>query len=580
VNRSLRTRQFLAYALVVLAVLAAATAIETRAQRRWLLEHNRESLEHAARQVAHFLAADPGARAGTLGPAVAAADSATGYRITLIARDGRVVAESRADASTLENHGSRPEVRSVFAGGVGTDVRHSRTLGVDLQYVAVPSDVAEYAVVRVAEPMAILAALNGSLLRLTLIAAIVTLLATLALLYWLSGVHARRVAELERVAGRIGAGEPGAHALERPADELGRLGAALNRMAAELQARLAALAAERDEREHILAHMSDGVALLDDENRIVHCNHSLASILGAPRPAAHGTPLAEFVRVPEIGDLLRRARAEGRAVESELRLWSPRVRFVRAGATPLDPEGGAVLLVLHDLTEGERVNRMRQDFVANVSHELRTPLTSLRGYAETLLDGGLDDVEHREQFVRVIRDQATRLQALLDDLLSLAELERPEAEPRRERFDLRELLAGQVGAFRATASAAGLSLALEDGGPIELEADRTRLEQVVANLLDNALKYTERGGVAVRAGIEGANAWCEVEDSGPGIPAEELPRIFERFYRVDKARSREKGGTGLGLSIVKHVLALHGGEITARSTPGRGSTFRFELPRE
>ncbi|HTR97258.1 MAG TPA: ATP-binding protein [Candidatus Acidoferrales bacterium] len=412
-----------------------------------------------------------------------------------------------------------------------------------------------------------------------LVAAAVALLLVTVLLLRRRARASARVRALQRVAASLGTGDADVRALERPDDEIGRLGAALNRMAAEQRSRLEALARERDEREHILAHMTDGVALLDAENRIAQCNHRLADILGAPRPAAPGTPLAEFVRAPEIDDLLRRARTERRGLDADLRLWSPRPRFVRASATPLADDGGAALLVLHDLTDAETVNRMRQDFVANVSHELRTPLTSLRGYAETLLDGGLDDVEHRERFVRVIRDQAERLQALVDDLLSLAQLERPEADLRRTRFELREVLAQQLGACRERAEAAGLALVLEPGGPIELHADRVRIEQVVANLIDNAVKYTERGSVTVRAGADAALAWCEVEDTGPGIPIEEQPRVFERFYRLDKARSREKGGTGLGLSIVKHVMALHGGEVSVRSMPGEGSTFRFELPR-
>jgi two-component system phosphate regulon sensor histidine kinase PhoR len=581
VTPSLRVRQFIAYALVVLVALAVATALETRVQRHWLLERSRESLQRDARQVAHSLVNDPAARAGNLTLAAAQADSALGCRVTLIARDGRVLADSRADAATLENHADRPEVRAAFAGRVGSDVRHSRSLGVDLLYVAVPaSPGVSYAVVRTAEPLAIVRQLNASLLRLSLAAGALTLLATFVMLFWLSGRHSNRIRALESVAARVGAGDPDAHALEHPEDELGRLGAALNRMSEELRERLVALARERDEREQILAHMTDGVALLDGANRIVHCNHSLAEILGAPRPAAPGTPLAEFVRAPEVEDLLSRARDERRALAAEVRLWSPRPRFLRASVTPLDASGAELLLVLHDLTEAETVNRVRQDFVANVSHELRTPLTSLRGYAETLLDGGLDDVENREQFVRVIRDQAERMRALVDDLLSLASLERPEAEARRERFDLRVLLEQHVGAEKPRAVRAGLVLALEGGPPLELNADRARIAQVIANLLDNALKYTERGCVTVRAGESGGRVWCEVEDSGPGIPEADLPRVFERFYRVDKARSREKGGTGLGLSIVKHVLTLHGGEVSVRSDLGSGSTFRFELPRD
>jgi two-component system phosphate regulon sensor histidine kinase PhoR len=187
-------------------------------------------------------------------------------------------------------------------------------------------------------------------------------------------------------------------------------------------------------------------------------------------------------------------------------------------------------------------------------------------------------VEHRESFVRIIRDQSARLQSLVDDLLSLADLERPDVRLHREPFDLRDAVERQVATLGARAASAGLSLVLEPGPPAPVVADRMRIDQVVANLLDNAIKYTERGGVNVRLGRAGSVVWCEVADTGAGIPREEVPRIFERFYRVDKARSREKGGTGLGLSIVRHILALHGGRVTVESAVGRGSTFRFELP--
>jgi len=213
-----------------------------------------------------------------------------------------------------------------------------------------------------------------------------------------------------------------------------------------------------------------------------------------------------------------------------------------------------------------------------VSHELRTPLTSLRGYAETLLAGGLEDPEHREGFVRVIRDQAMRLQAMTEDLLSLAELERPGAAIEARPFDLRVALLAVLGTFRDEAARRHLTLELEPGEPVVVVADRLRIEQAVANLVDNALKYTESGGVTLRAGRDGAVAFAEVTDTGPGIPEDDQGRVFERFFRVDRARSRERGGTGLGLSIVKHIAELHGGSVRLVSAPGRGSTFRLELP--
>ena len=340
-----------------------------------------------------------------------------------------------------------------------------------------------------------------------------------------------------------------------------------------------ALRRERDDRELILAHMSDGVALVDGTDHVVHVNHRFAELLDAPLRPSPGTPFTAFTRVPELAELAAAARATGRTIERELRPWTTRTRSARVTATPLgSATPSPVLLVLQDLSQSEALQRMRQDFVANVSHELRTPLTSLRGYAETLLEGGLDDAEHRESFVRVMRDQAVRLQALVEDLLSLSEMERPDATLRREPLDLHALAAEQVAQVREAATRAGLGLALEGVSPVRVFADRVRLTQVLANLVDNAVKYTEQGSVTVGVGEAHGRAWCEVRDTGPGIPPEDLPRVFERFYRVDKARSREKGGTGLGLAIVKHAVALHDGTVSVESRVGEGTTFRFEIP--
>ena len=577
---SLRARLFIPFALVVAIALAMLTILASQEQGRWIEARSRETLERSARLVVRDLAV----RAPQGGWPAAAAEMGglMGCRVTLIARDGRVVGDSDVPADRLpsvENHAGRPEVREALAGRVGSSVRHSHTVGLDLLYVAVPARIGEVVVVRTAEPLETVARLDASLRRLSLLAALAAFALGLPLVYWIAGWQVARARALEAVAAKIGAGGADARAPELPFDELGRLGRAINRMAEDLRGRLATLASERDEREHILAHMSDGVALIDPHDRLARANRSLAMLLDRTEVAL-GESFGEFARVPELDELMAEARSGGRSLEREVRLWTPRQRLVRATATPLQGERGcSVLLVLHDLTESERLNRVRQDFVANVSHELRTPLTSIRGYAETLLDGGLDDQEHRAGFVRIIRDQTERLQALVEDLLSLAELERPGAGLRLEPFDLREPVERQVAALRERASRAGLSLAVEAPEALAVRADRARIEQVIANLLDNAIKYTERGGVRVRLGGDAERAWCEVIDTGAGIPEDDQPRVFERFYRVDKARSRGAGGTGLGLAIVKHIVSLHGGEVSLKSAPGAGSTFRFEIPR-
>ncbi len=585
---SLRNRLFLGHALLLALALATVTAIETRGQRDWILSRDREALERTA----HHLVFDlPSAGPAAPGAAPDWPDWAgrkargLGARITLIDSTGRVIGDSevpREELPTLENHATRPEVRRALAGNPGWAVRHSASIGVDLLYVAVPAGrmgAGNPAVVRVAEPLANISRVNTSLLRLSFAAMALTLAGMALLLFWFTGRHAGRIRDLEEAAARLGADSPAPRASELPEDSLGRLGRAINSMAGELKSRLHAIEQERDERDLILAHMSDGVALLDRDGLVLHMNHRLAAILGATRPADPGTPFPEFVRSPELDDLLKRARLGTSPVETDLRLWSPQLRLVRATASPLRASSAGVLLVLHDLTEAETLNRVRQDFVANVSHELRTPLTSLRGYAETLLEGGLDDAAHREGFVRVIRDQTLRLQALVSDLLSLAELERPEARLNWETFDLREAVERQMGAFRPAARRTGLALEIEPGPAEIVRADRPRIDQVLANLLDNAVKYTERGEVRVRLGGDESRVWCEVSDTGHGIPPGDRARIFERFYRVDKGRSREQGGTGLGLSIVKHILALHRGDVTVRVNAGPGSTFRFEFPR-
>jgi len=563
-------------AVVVALVVAGITLVEVRVQRARVVEHESESVLRLAREAARTAEAV----AGAWQPAADSLDARFGLRTTIVAEDGRVLADSRAAAESMENHRDRPEVREALAGRAGVAVRRSHTVGEEFLYGAVPMPRDGAAVMRLAEPLEAVGRIADALTRVSVAAVSFATLVSLLVLASAGAGFARRIRRLRVVARRIGEGEAGVRAPEVPADDVGQLGRALNEMRLELDQRVEALRRERDDRERILSHMNDGVALLDGADRIVHLNDRFRTLLALGDAPRAGAPFADHARVPELAEMIDGARRGGRTLERELGPWATRTGPARATVTPLGGGSpGPVLVVLHDLSPGEALQRLRQDFVANVSHELRTPLTSLRGYAETLLEGGLEDAEHREQFVRVIRDGAVRLQALVEDLLALAELERPDVTLRRESFDLRAMADERVRASAPLAERAGLSLSLSPGERVPVEADRLRLEQALSNLLDNALKYTERGAVEVAVGAEGDQAWIEVRDTGPGIPAEDLPRIFERFYRVDKARSREKGGTGLGLSIVKHAVQLHGGEVSVRSRVGQGSVFRLEMPR-
>jgi len=561
----------------VAGAVALATLLEHGAQRRWLIEHESDQLLRVTREVARTATAGDGgwqAFADSL-------DARFARRATIITADGTVLADSRAIARQMENHAGREEVRAALGGRAGFGVRRSATVGEEFLYCAVPlappRDGA--AVLRLAEPLVVVSRLGDTLTRVSTTSAALALLASVLVLAWVSGRFARRMQRLQGVARRIGEGDTAVRARETPRDDLGHLGRALNEMRGQLETRLDALKRERDDRERILAHMSDGVALLDGGDHVVHVNHRFGELLDVAWRPEPGVSFASFARIPDLIELVAESRREGRTLERDLKPWTTRAGAARATVTPLGgPRPEPVLVVLHDLSESEAVQRMRQDFVANVSHELRTPLTTLRGYAETLLEGGLDDAEHRVGFVTSMRDGAVRLQALVEDLLALAELERPDAALRREPLDLRALAAEHVEHVRPAAERAGLELVLDPGPSVPLDGDRVRLGQVLANLLDNAVKYTESGSVRVALGANNGRAWCEVRDTGPGIPARDVPRVFERFYRVDKARSRAAGGTGLGLSIVKHALVLHGGEVSVVSRLGEGSTFRFEVP--
>ncbi len=580
---SLRARLLVVPVIVVVGAVGLLTVLEHGAQRRWLLEHESETLVRLTREAARTAEV----QAGSWQPATDSLEARFGLRATVIAGDGRVLADSRARAREMENHGQRDEMRAALRGGVGLAVRRSRTVGEEFLYCAVPMARDSAAVLRLAQPLVMVQHLSESLTRLSVAAASLALLASILVLAYVSGRFALRLRRLQVVARRIGQGEPGVRATESPDDDLGQLGRALNEMRAELDTRVEALRRERDDRERILAHMSDGVALLDGADRVVHVNHRFAELLDAARPPESGTPFTAFARIPELAEMVAESRRAGRTVSRDLKPWATRAGTARGTVTPLGgPAPEPVLIVLHDLSQGEALQRMRQDFVANVSHELRTPLTSLRGYAETLLEGGLEDAENRERFVRIMRDGAVRLQALVEDLLALAELERPDATLRRESFDLRALAAEQLEHVREAATRAGLEVVLEPGPGVLVYADRVRISQALANLVVNAVKYTERGSVRLSVGRDDEMVWCAVRDTGTGIPAEDLPRVFERFYRVDKARSREGAptrfargtGTGLGLSIVKHVIAMHGGEVSVVSRIGSGTTFRFEIP--
>jgi two-component system phosphate regulon sensor histidine kinase PhoR len=572
---------------VVLAIVLVAALYWSQAFERLYVQSLTQRLEREARLAA---AALPWKAAGPeLDRQCAAHAREIGGRITVIAEDGRVIGESEEASETLENHANRPEVVAARERGVGTAARFSQTVGLDMLYVALADRRgSELRFVRVALPLRELEAARG-IVRSTLAYGLAAVFVFGGFAAWLfSRRIARRIHRIEALSRDILAGASDAPGSSRE-DELGALERHLAELALEMRAQLARTEAERARLEAVLRNMVDGVVVLDREGHILLCNRAAVEQLElTARLEPVGAKLSLVCRVPELTSLVEAAlRSSGAALQREVDFpgrEKHQVLSASAVAIADEAEPLGAILVLHDLTRVRQFEAMRADFVANVSHELRTPLTAIRGYAETLQSGALRDPERAAEFVGVIQRHSERLARLIDDLLTLSDLELGRTEIRPRPLPVSEIVPGSLEMLKQKADEREVELRAEI--PPDLPAvlgDRDRLEQVLINLIDNAIKYSGSGSsvrVVARAleGTGGRSVEIAVCDNGVGIPEKDVPRLTERFYRVDRARSRELGGTGLGLAIVKHIVLAHGGSLAIDSAPGRGTTVRVTLP--
>ena len=504
-------------------------------------------------------------------------------RVTLIDPQGVVLADSQRDPETMENHASRPEIQAAVKEGSGSSIRHSATLDHDLCYAAASFSYGGGPghVLRLAVPLEdvdeAVAAVRWRILGASLAAAFVALV----IAYFFSRSFTQRISRLRAFAeGLVDARVSGTLAADAE-DELGALARSLDRAAAQLRELVDRLSLESARREAILTSMVEGVLAVDSELRVTFLNDSFARAVGVVLPVTERLPLLELTRDPELLDILTRVLVTGEPSRRRVELPSAAGRSFEVQVAPLAAAAhrGAIA-ILHDVSDLERLERVRKDFVANVSHELRTPLTAIRGYAETLLDGALEDPENNRRFLEIIKAHAIRLNNIASDLLTLAELESGKLDSKPERVSVRGAIESALNTVEAGARLREVRIIAERGEEALVLGDKVRLEQVLINLLDNAIKFNRLGGeVRVAAGPGGdGKVRVTIRDTGIGIPSEDLSRIFERFYRVDKARSREMGGTGLGLSIVKHVIERMGGSVQVESELGKGSTFTVILP--
>ena len=509
--------------------------------------------------------------------------AASGVRVTVIANDGEVWADSEEDPQGLESHADRPEVKDALANGEGRSMRHSASVRRDLMYLAVRQQIGSGPpmVLRFAIPLESADEVVVSFRRSLWLASFIILLLAGAASLLISRGFTERVERLNEFSRRVAEGDFRPISGDGSGDALEALGASLNLTAARMDRTIRTLTEERNLSSAILSSMVEGVAVVNGAERLVFANQSFAGILALDAPVRSGSAFVEIVRQTELVEGVRRIlrgepRVEAEIVTGTLRqhFFAATVAAVRAGDT-----SGAVL-VLHDITELRKLERVRRDFVANVSHEFKTPLTAIQGFAETLLGGAVDDAQNRDRFLAIILEHSRRLARLTDDLLKLSKMDADRLDIEIRKVGVAELIESclETAQHRAAEKDITVSVSLPDLMP-DIAGDRRRLAEVLQNLFDNATQYSLAGGkIVASAEAHDTEVIFTVSDTGIGIPKADQSRIFERFYRVDAARSREAGGTGLGLAIAKHLVEVHGGHIWVDSEIGQGSQFHFSVP--
>ena len=507
-----------------------------------------------------------------------------GIRVTLVSDAGVVLADSEKDPADMENHKNRPEIQEAISTGSGRAIRHSETIGYDLVYLArrIDSKNGRMLILRLAVPLNRLnEGVNAFRSRLW-----ITSLLILVVIGGISLLFVRtvsnRIGRLREFSRRVAQGNFSPMPRERNNDELSELSGTLNQTASKLDQTIHTLTEERNQSAAILASMEEGVAVIDSDQRVIYYNQAFSRATGISDADRKGRPVVEIVNHPDLISLFQKALTSGHIVRGEVVVGSVQTKSYAITSTPVrsgDSVVGAVM-VLHDISEIRRLERARRDFVANISHEFRTPLAAIQGFAETLLDGALEDSENGKRFIRIIYEHALRLGHLTEDLLKLARIEAGQLQLEIQPVNILQIMDPCIETTRIKAKQKGLILETDpvSESPL-LHGDVRLLQEALQNLLDNAVRYTSPGGrIRIHAAVQGSEMTISVSDTGIGIQRADQLRIFERFYRADAARSRESGGTGLGLSIAKHLVEAHGGRIRVESEIGQGSTFSIYLP--
>ncbi len=507
-------------------------------------------------------------------------------RITIVDTKGQVLADSEkllSEIPNMENHATRPEIKLALTGLVGGEVRYSSTLKMNMLYVAAPIKSREgiAGVIRLALPLSnVEKMLNG--IRNSIIFSIIFALVLAVILGTLitSGII-KPINKIIHVSRKFSSGDFTHKIYHESKDEIGELADTLNKMAKDIEDKVKDVSVKSQQLNAIFNSMIEGVIVIDRHGHIISINQTIEKIFAITRQSVEGKIFLEVVHNNDIAEVIYATIKSAKQVSKEITLVYPVQSIFEVNATPIFESGSVsgCIVVIHDISGIRRLETMRRDFIANVSHELKTPLTSIKGFVETLLEGALEDKENNRNFLQIIQEHANRLDKLVNDLLSLSHLESKGIVINRSEFNLNNQLNEIVAGFKSQIKSKGIAITSQLPKELIISGDKDRLEQVLVNLIDNAIKFNkDKGYIKIFAQDYSGNIKIIIEDSGMGIPQRDIPRIFERFYRVDKARSRQLGGTGLGLSIVKHIVELHGGTVGVESAEGLGSKFWFSLP--
>lgn len=585
-SRTLIWNLYPPYLLIVSIALAALVFYASTSFKQFYLAQIERQLEAHARLVRTLLAKEPEKSEHEVDAFCKTIGNELDTRITIILSSGRVIGDSEENPANMDNHADRPEIQAALSQEVGVSTRYSYTLEKDMMYVAIPKTRGEeiWGVARASTSVAALHQILDAMYRKMAPGSLCVCLLAGFVSFLIAYRISKPLAEIRQGALCFARGDLQHRLHVSGPQEINTLAEAMNCMAEQLDERINTVMKQRSELESMLSSMVEAVVIVDPDGRIIRSNQAAGTLFGFRVETAEQRHLQEIIRNMDVQRFMRATLASPGPLEDVIVLGVGNEQFLRAHGTLLRTTAGEItgaLLIFHNITRLKQLENMRRDFVANVSHELKTPITSISGFVETLQDGAINDSEHAKRFLDIIGRNAKRLSAIIEDLLSLSRIEQEEekGDIQLNWQPLKPILETAVMVCDKKARDKHITIALLGDDELRANVNADLLEQAVINLLDNAVKYSEASSeVSVLARQSDTEVIIAVKDSGCGISREHLPRLFERFYRVDKARSRKLGGTGLGLAITKHIVHAHHGTISIDSTPGTGSTFSITLP--